>query len=300
MTSDPADLWSAVNATTIDERLVAQLLAEQFPQWSGLPLWAVAGGGNDHRMFRLGADLCVRVPSAAGYVPQVVKEQTWLPRLAPVLPLPVPEVCGRGRASARFPAPWSVYRWIEGRRPTPAEIRGDVRFATELAGFQVALRAADVAGAPGPGLHSAFRGGPPDHWDQEVRDLLGRLTGREHDVASALWEEALDASFAGAPVWVHGDIAIANLLVRDAPRLSAVVDFGCAAVGDPACDTVIRWTQFRGAARLAYVRHLALDEATWARGRGWALWKGLIMLSNTPPGQAEFARHVLDELLAEA
>jgi aminoglycoside phosphotransferase (APT) family kinase protein len=97
-------------------------------------------------------------------------------------------------------------------------------------------------------------------------------------------------------VWVHGDTAIANLLVGEDGRLRAVLDFGCSAVGDPACDTVMRWTRFRGAARGTFVRDLDVDDATWARGRGWALWKGLIMLTNRPAGQAAFARHVLDEL----
>jgi aminoglycoside phosphotransferase (APT) family kinase protein len=284
----------------IDERLVRRLLAEQFPRWADLPLRRVADGGNDHRMFRLGDELSVRLPSAAGYVPQVEKEQTWLPRLAPQLPLPIPDVRGAGRASEYFPASWSVYGWIAGRRPTAKEIREDDRFATDLAGFLVALRSADTSGAPAPGLHSAFRGGPPEHWDLEMRNLVLRLSGWERDLAVGLWRDALDAEFTGAPVWVHGDIAIANLLVHESARLSAVLDFGCAAVGDPACDTVLRWTQFHGAARRAYVRDLGVDDATWARGRGWALWKGLIMLTNRPPGQAEFARHVLDELFAEA
>ncbi len=287
-------------AARIDERLVRRLLAEQFPQWADLPLRVVVDGGNDHRMFRLGDELSVRLPSAAGYVPQVDKEQAWLRRLAPQLPLPIPDVRGMGRASAYFPAPWSVYGWINGRRPSPGEIRDNDRFAADLAGFLVALRSADTAGAPEPGLHSAYRGGPLEHWDLEMRDLVQRISGPERDRAVGLWRDALDASFTGAPVWVHGDITIANLLVNATPRLSAVVDFGCSAVGDPACDTIIRWTQFHGSARRAFVRKLRVDDATWARGRGWALWKALIMITNKPPEQAESARYVLDQLFAEA
>lgn len=297
--SDPA-ASPEVDAARIDERLVRRLLSEQFPRWADLPLRRVVDGGNDHRIFRLGDELSVRLPSAAGYVPQVEKEQTWLPRLAPQLPLPIPGVRGVGRASTYFPAPWSVYGWIAGRRPSPGEIRDDERFATDLAEFLVALRSADTAGAPGAGPHSAYRGGPLVHWDLEMRDLVQKVSGRERDLAVGLWRDALDAPFTGVAVWVHGDTAIANLVVEQTPRLSAVLDFGCSAVGDPACDTVLRWTQFHGAARHAYVRDLRVDDPTWARGRGWALWKALIMLTNKPPGQAEFARHVLDELFAEA
>jgi aminoglycoside phosphotransferase (APT) family kinase protein len=283
----------------VNWRLVQRLLAEQFPQWADFPVCRVLDGGNDHRMFRLGDSRSVRLPSAPGYVPQVHKEQVWLPRLAPQVPLPIPRVLGRGRPSSLFPAPWSVYGWIEGRRTTPDAGWHDERLAADLAAFLVALRSADVAGAPRPGLHSGFRGGPLHHWDDEMRDIVRRVSGRERDRAVGMWHDALDAPFSGPPVWVHGDTAIANLLVGKDGRLCAVLDFGCSAVGDPACDTVMRWTQFRGSARRVFVRGLRVDDATWARGRGWALWKALIMLTNRPAGQAEFARYVLDELFAE-
>jgi aminoglycoside phosphotransferase (APT) family kinase protein len=288
---------AAVDAARIDAELVRGLIAEQFPAWAHLPVRPVRAGGNDHRMFRLGDRLSVRLPSAPGYVPQVDKEQTWLPVLAGVAPLPIPVVHGRGRPSALFPAPWSVHGWIPGSPASQASIDDPVGFADDLAAFLVALRAADTAGAPAPGAHSAHRGGPVGHWDDEMQNLLHRVSGREQDLAVGMWRDALAAEHTGAPVWVHGDVAAANLLVRHG-RLSAVIDFGCAAVGDPACDTVPIWTFLRGDARAAFRRTLGLDDATEARGRGWALWKGLIMLTNRPPAQAEFARRVLDELFA--
>ncbi|MFC0681478.1 aminoglycoside phosphotransferase family protein [Lysobacter korlensis] len=286
-----------VDAASIDEALVRELLVEQFPQWRDLPIRPVEGGGNDHRNFRLGDALSVRLPSAPGYVPQVEKEQTWLPRLAPVLPLPIPTVHGTGRPSVRFPAPWSVYGWLPGETASTTDITDPVRLAAELAEFLVVLRSADTSGAPGPGLHSAFRGAPLDHLDDEMGALLERVQGSERDRAAGLWRDALAARYTDAPVWFHGDVSFHNLLIRDG-ELAAVIDFGCAGVGDPACDTVVVWTFLSGAARNAYRSGLAVDDATWARGRGWALWKGLIMITNKPPGQAEFARHVLDELFA--
>lgn len=288
-----------IDAAGIDEALVRTLLAEQFPEWASLPLRFVDHGGNDHRMFRLGDDLSVRLPSAPGYVPQVHKEQTWLPRLAPTVPVPIPTVRGVGRPSEHFPAPWSVYGWLEGQPLSTAGIDDPVRFAADLAAFLVALRSADTTDAPGPGLHSAFRGGPLQHWDEEMRDLLHRVHGRERDMAAGMWRDALAASFAGRPTWFHGDVAADNLLVRDG-RLAAVIDFGCSGVGDTTCDTVILWTYLRGPAREVFRHELGVDDATWARGRGWALWKALIMLTNKPPGQAEFGRMVLDELLTGA
>ncbi|MCR2764250.1 aminoglycoside phosphotransferase family protein [Microbacterium sp. zg.B48] len=292
MASEP----SAVDAARIDEKLVRMLVREQFPQWAQLSLTFVERGGNDHRMFRLGGDLVVRLPSAPGYVAQVQKEQQWLPRLAPAVPLPIPLVHGSGRPSRDFPAPWSIYSWLAGEPAARVSIDDPVGLAAALAEFLVALRHADTTGAPRPGQHSAFRGGPLQHWDDEMGDLFARLQGAQRADAQALWRDALDARSTGEPGWVHGDVSLNNLLMRDG-HLGAVIDFGCAAVGDPACDTVILWTFFTGEARAVFRRELAVDDATWTRGQGWALWKALIMLTNIPAQQRALADHVLDQLL---
>ncbi|MCP2636597.1 aminoglycoside phosphotransferase family protein [Microbacterium sp. HD4P20] len=288
----------AIDANQIDVALVQALVGEQFPQWSALPVRPVERGGNDHRMFRLGDELLVRLPAAPGYVPQVEKEQRWLPRLASSVPLRIPEVCGAGKTSELFGAPWSVYGWLDGQPASVSPIDDPVRLAGDVAEFLVALRQAPVTtDAPAPGLHSAFRGGPLKHWDDEMGDIIHRVHGRERDVAAGIWRDALDAEFTGPPVWFHGDVSVNNLLLTEG-RLSAVIDFGCSATGDPACDTVMLWTLFTGRAREQFRRTLDVDKATWARGRGWALWKSLIMITNKPPGQAEFARRVLNELIA--
>jgi aminoglycoside phosphotransferase (APT) family kinase protein len=288
-----------IHADRIDAALVRDLLAEQFPQWRDLPVRPVEHSGNDHRIFRLGDELSVRLPSAPWYVPQVEKEQTWLPRLAPHVPLPIPIVEGSGRASELFPAPWSVYRWMDGMPASRSDISDWTRFTATLAEFLVRLRDVDATGAPGPGPHSAWRGAPVSHWNDEVRDIIHRVHGRERDLAEGIWRDALAATDTERPRWFHGDVSLNNLLVRDG-ELVAVIDFGCSGAGDIACDTVFRWTAPDAAARSQYRRDYAVDEATWARGRGWALWKALIMITNKPPGQAEFARHVLDQLFADS
>ncbi|QIG41084.1 aminoglycoside phosphotransferase family protein [Microbacterium sp. 4R-513] len=286
-----------MDALRIDAALVRTLIAEQFPEWAGLPVRPVEPGGNDHRTFRLGDDLSVRLPSAPGYVAQVAKEQTWLPRLAAAVPLPIPEVRGVGAASELFPAPWSVYGWLPGEPLAAASVDDPVRLATDLAAFLDALRGADTTGAPPPGQHSAFRGCTVSVWDDEMRDILLRVDGWERDRAAGIWRDALEAPVQGSPVWFHGDVAVSNLLIRDG-ALGAVIDFGCSGVGDPACDTVMVWTSFDGRAREVFRNIYDVDEATWARGRGWAVWKALIMITNKPPAQRALARHVLDQLLA--
>lgn len=294
----------------VDEELVRGLLAEQAPRWRDLPLRPTAESSNDHHIFSLGDELSVRLPRASRCIPQVEKEQTWMPRLGDAgLPLAIPTVVHAGRPSRRYPAPWSIYDWIPGEVAASAASRASgasaasaasgasdrLRLAADLAGFLVRLRAVDATGGPPPGEHTAFRGAPLEHGDEEVRSILNRVPGRERDLAAGIWRDALEAAFSGPPVWFHGDVSLNNLLLRDG-RLHAVIDFGCAGVGDPACDTVIQWTAFTGAARELFRRDYGLDDATWARGRGWALWKGLIMITNKPPGQAEFARHVLDQV----
>lgn len=282
----------------IDAALVRSLVADQFPQWTTLPVTPVEPGGWDHRTFRLGENMLVRLPSAPGYVPQVAKEQTWLPRLASRLPLPIPEVLGAGRPTKRYPAPWSIYDWKPGEPAATAWIDDRVSFARDLGTFLAALRGGDASDGPLAGAHSAYRGAPLEHYDDETRDVLQRLRGRERDLAASIWDDALTAPFTGAPVWFHGDVTAPNLLVING-RLSAVIDFGCSGIGDPSCDTTIAWTFFDGASRRAFADTIALDEATWARGRGWALWKALITLASTTPGHADHARRVLDALFTD-
>ena len=175
-------------------------------------------------------------------------------------------------------------------------------FAEALAEFLTALRRIDPAGGPPPGRHNFFRGGPLTVYDAETRRALAALEGRiDTDAASTVWEAALAAAWQGPPVWFHGDVAAGNLLVKG-DRLSAVIDFGTSGVGDPSCDLAIAWTLFRGESRDAFRVAIGLDDATWARGRGWTLWKALITLAehiDTNPSEAVTAIRVIDGVLAD-
>ena len=286
----------------IDVALVRRLVAAQFPRWAGLPIEPVAFGGWDNRTFHLGEAMTVRLPSAAGYILQVEKEQRWLPILAPHLPLPIPVPLAKGRPGEGYPWPWSIYRWIDGEIATVERIADLRQFAMSLAQFLVALQRIDTSGGPPPGAHNFFRGGPLTVYDGETRQALAALTGTiDTDAARAVWETALAATWHGAPVWVHGDVAAGNLLVKDG-QLSAVIDFGTSGVGDPACDLAIAWTLFTGESREAFRNALPVDNATWARGRGWTLWKALITLAALPGTNARAvseSQRVLAEVLAD-
>lgn len=292
----------------IASQLVECLVAEQFPRWSHLPITPVALDGNDNTTFRLGDGLSARLPSAEAYVPQVDKEQHWLPRLAPLLPLPIPEPLARGQPGCDFPRPWSVYRWLDGVVATIDRIGDLPTFAADLAAFLSALYAIDPAGGPAAGAHSFFRGGPITALDADVRTALAALTGQiDTDVTAVAWEAALDSRWPGPDVWVHGDVTSTNLLVIDG-RLAAVIDFGCCAVGDPACDLTITWTLFHGESRRVFRKRLRFDDGTWSRGRGWALWKALNTLTKSSAeaegrrvrfGWRIGAREVIEEIIAE-
>ena len=148
--------------------------------------------------------------------------------------IPSVELEGRDRAQSGLPRPWSVYRWLPGRHATVERVRDLNLFAIDLADFLADLYRIDPAGGPAPGWHNFFRGGPLTTYDGEVRNALSVLRGEiDTDAATEVWDAAVAATWRGPDVWVHGDVTPSNLLVVDG-RLSAVIDFGCAAVGDPA------------------------------------------------------------------
>jgi aminoglycoside phosphotransferase (APT) family kinase protein len=244
--------------------------------------------------------MLVRLPRKANYAAQVEKEQRWLPVLAPMLPLPIPCPVAMGKPGIGYPWPWSVYRWLDGEPSTPGNIAGE-SFAQDLANFLHALYRIDATDGPAAGEHNFFRGGPVATYDREVRDAVSVLKGGLDMVtAVAVWEAALASQWELPGVWVHGDVASSNLLVRDG-RLVAVIDFGCSGVGDPACDLTIAWTLFSGTSREAFREAMAMDDAAWARARGWALWKALVLVSSEvgPPSLLSDAESVLNDLFAE-
>ncbi|MFC5911637.1 aminoglycoside phosphotransferase family protein [Streptacidiphilus monticola] len=283
-----------------DEELVGRLVAAEFPQWAGLPVTRVPSAGTDNAMYRLGAELVVRLPRRPGATEAVVKEQRWLPLLAPRLPLAVPEPLGTGAPSAEFPLPWSMLRWLDGADAVASPPDDPDLTAAQLAAFVTALRGIDATGGP-----HGFRSVPLIQRDAGVRADIAALDRRgmvDPAVATAAWESSLAADpWTGPPVWVHCDLLPGNLLV-DRGRLVAVIDFGGLNAGDPAADLLPAWTSFSGAARDTFRDLAAPDEATWLRGRGWALCFGFGALAyyhRTNPVLAAVARTAIAEALAD-
>ena len=268
-----------------DVALVRRLLAEQFPQWADLPIEPVASYGTDHDIYRLGDHLCARLPRIGWATAQAAKEAAWLPKLAPHLPLALPVQLAMGHPAEGYPFDWSVYTWLPGENAN-GTLADRQQAAVDLAAFVRALRRIDTTGAHPRPPHG--RGGPLAEGDEQVRRSILEL-GDRIDGAATLrsWEESLNAAaWDGPEVWVHGDLLPGNLLVVDG-RLSAVIDWGGLNVGDPACDLQPAWNVFAGDSRLRFHAELEVDDASWLRGRGWALYQAVSALPyywDTNPG----------------
>lgn len=283
-----------------DAALVRRLLAGQFPRWAELPIEKVPSYGTDHDIYRLGEHLCARLPRIGWATGQAAKEARWLPRLAPHLPLRLPVQLAMGQPAEGYPFGWSVYEWLPG-----ANANGTLddleRAAVELAAFIAALRRIDAAGAPSRARGG--RGGPLAEHDEGVRKSVAAL-GDRIDGAAALrsWQASLDApAWDGPEVWLHGDLLPGNLIVVDG-HLAAVIDWGGLNVGDPACDLQPAWNVFAGPSRARFRRELAVDEASWLRGRGWALLQAVVALPyywDTNPGMVRQASNALAQVLAD-
>lgn len=284
-----------------DVALVRRLLAAQFPEWAELEITPVSSYGTDHDIYRLGDGLAARLPRIDWATRQAAKEAEWLPRLAPHLPLALPVQVARGQAAEGYPFDWSVVEWLPGTNANDS-IDDLSRAAVDLAAFVRALRGIDTADAPQ--RRRGARGAPLAELDDSVRKSVALLDERfDREAALRAWEESLDApAWDGDEVWLHGDLLPGNLLVVDG-RLSAVIDWGGLGVGDPACDLQPAWNVFAGESRAVYRAELDVDDASWLRGRGWALLQAVNALPyywETNPGMVTQASHALDEVLAEA
>jgi len=284
-----------------DVALARQLVAAQFPEWAGLAVEAVPFRGTDNALYRLGDDKVVRLPTRPRTIRTLEKERRWLPRLAPHLPLSIPEPLAEGAPGEGYPFTWSVYRWLPGKTVIEAPISDLRQAAIDLAGFIRALQRFDPTGGPGPGEHNFGRGERLTNRDERVRAAIDTLGA--HDAVAA-WDKALNVpEWEGPPVWIHGDLDGRNVLVEDG-RLSAVLDFGSVGVGDPACDVMVAWKLFDAGSREVFRRELAVDDATWARARGWALSQALVALAyytlETNPVLVREAQMWLEELDAVA
>jgi aminoglycoside phosphotransferase (APT) family kinase protein len=213
----------------------------------------------------------------------------------------------KGAPGEGYPWSWSGYRWRHGENANSDRLANPADAAATLAQFIAALRRIDPTGGPLPGPHNSFRGVPLAARDARTRaaitSLEGTLDSGVLTAATAVWDVSLRAPARhDPPVWLHGDLQSGNLLAVNG-HLSAVIDFGCLGVGDPACDLIVAWNLFSAETRAIFRAALPTDDATWARGRGWALSVALIALpyyQTTNPALAAISRRTIAEVISDS
>ncbi|WP_028045729.1 aminoglycoside phosphotransferase family protein [Cellulomonas sp. URHE0023] len=284
-----------VDELDIPVDLVERLVADQLPQWSGLPLRRVASTGTDNAMFRLGDDLVVRMPRIHWAAGTVDHEARWLPKIE--LPVTIPRLLAVGRPGRGYPWTWSVLTWVPGDNPVLGELVDPVGLARDAAALVRSVRSLELSGG-------VTKAGPLRDRDVQVRKDIAALS---HDIdvslVTSVWEDALEtAEWTGERTWVHGDIAPGNLLLVD-DRLTGLIDFAGIGVGDPTLDLGIAWNLLPPPARAVFRDELAVDDVAWKRGRARALAQALVQLPyyrDTNPVLAANARHVIAEVTADA
>jgi aminoglycoside phosphotransferase (APT) family kinase protein len=282
----------------VDARLARRLLRDQHPDLAGLPLRRV-GTGWDNVIFRLGAELTVRIPRRALGAGLVDTELRWLPLLEEVLPLPVPTPVRAGRPTEHYPWSWSVCRYVPGR-PIAADVpvgRAGIRAATDLAGFLAALHVPAPAGAP----RNPVRGVALADRSEALRRALPAVGAADRARVAAAWRRALEASGPSTPAtWVHGDLHGLNVLAAGR-RISGVIDFGDLCAGDRATDLACAWLLLDAPGRRHLRAALAATDDQWERGRGWALYLSVMFLAHSAgaPGNERIGRRGLAEVLSD-
>lgn len=282
----------------INVDLVKELIAHQFPEFSDLEIKMVEKSGHENRTFHLGDNMSVRLPSGPSYASQIEKELTWLPIFKNQISLPIPSPIAKGVPSSKYPFNWIINPWIEGETVNYDNVCDLKELAVDLARFLKELQSIDASLGPLAGEHNFYRGGSLEVYDGETRDTLEKLKDVfDIGIIENIWNTALQSKYEDKPVWVHGDVAIGNLLVKDG-KLSSVIDFGILGTGDPACDYVMAWTFFDSESRQVFKEELNCDEETLNRAKGWALWKALISYDKNSTS-SQWAQYCIDELLKD-
>jgi aminoglycoside phosphotransferase (APT) family kinase protein len=298
----------------IDEASVRALVDRAVPEFVDHPLSRLGVSGSSNTLYRLGEDYLVRLPRQPGGTGTIAKEARWVPYLATALPAAVPEVVAVGEPGFGYPERWSIVRWIDGHTPNREATAGAASgLPRELAAVVATLRELPVPAAAleDPELQS-YRGGPLAAVDAATRSNLAdcrRLPELDLDLdaCARVWDAAAALPGFGDVAgrrWLHGDLLAENVLVHG-DRLTAVLDFGGLAVGDPTVDLIIAWELLDQPQRALFRSALDVDEPTWQRARAWALAIAVMTFPyywRTMPDRCaarlDMARAVLDDFSA--
>ncbi|MER6290800.1 aminoglycoside phosphotransferase family protein [Streptomyces sviceus] len=281
--------------------IVASLIREQFPRWSGKEIRLVSSTGTVHAIFRIGNELSARFPlrlaDAAETLAVLEQEAQASAELAQVSRFPVPEPVALGKPGAGYPMPWSVQTWLPGTIAFDADPSGSDAFAEDLAAFIAALRGAETRGRV---FNGENRGGVLTHHDDWMAQCFQESEGLlDVPRLRRTWEHFRELPRTGADVMSHGDLIPGNVLVAG-NRLGGVLDTGGFGPADPALDLVSAWHLLESGPRQVLRQTLRCDDLEWERGKAWAFEQAMGLVwyyLESNPTMSSMGRRTLDRIL---
>ncbi len=283
----------------ISASLVRGFLLSQFPEWAGLPLQLHEGSGTVSVVFRLGDALAVRLPRSPSFATEADLLVSVGEILPDDLPLEVPRLRAVGSPAAGYPCQWLITDWLPGSTPQAEELAHSQPAARDLGEFVARLRAIE----PGGFVVRHYRGEPLRRRDARTREAIVAVADEfDSDALIGVWSHALGIpDYTGPPHLFHGDLHTGNLLVQGG-SLTAVIDFGGSAIGDPSVDALSAWWVFSESTRSEFRSAGGFTDEMWERARGWALSVALIALPyyrESNPVFADMARRAIRQVLAD-
>lgn len=290
-----------VDQVDVTTEIVATLIREQFPRWSGRAIQPLSSTGTVHAIFRIGDGLSARFPlrlaDAAEVLAVLEREARASAELAQVSRFPVPEPVALGKPGAGYPMPWSVQTWLPGTVATDADPSGSDTFAEDLAAFIASLRDAETRGRVFDGDN---RGGVLSHHDDWMATCFEESEGLlDVPRLRRLWSHLRRLPRTAADVMSHGDLIPGNVLVAG-DRLGGVLDTGGFGPADPALDLISAWHLLQPGPRNVLRRALACDDLEWERGKAWAFEQAMGLVwyyVETNPKMSSMGRRTLDRIL---
>jgi aminoglycoside phosphotransferase (APT) family kinase protein len=285
----------------ISDELVRGLIANQFPEWAGVPIRRVASSGTINSIVRIGADLAARFPlqrsDPAARRTLLEREAEASVSFARCSPVPAPVPVAIGEPGPGYPMPWSVQTWVPGSPATDADLSMSIRFAKDLAALVGALRDLDTGGRSFEGENRGGALGAHDDW---VETCL-RHSEQLLDVPRLrdLWREFRALPRKQPDAMTHGDLIPGNVLVGGG-RLRGVLDSGGFGPADPALDVIVAWHLLETEARAVFRERLGCDELEWKRSKAWAFEQSIGAIwyyADSNQAMAAMGRRTLQRIL---
>ena len=282
---------------------VRELIANQFPEWSGLPITEFASQGTVNALFRVGGQLAARFPLQPAGVDETRRllesEAAAARELLGRTPFTTPEPVAIGDPGAGFPLPWSVQTWLSGTTATEVDPGSSMAFAEDLATFIQGVRSIDTLGRT---FARSGRGGDlhaHDAWMQTCFQHSEQLLDTPR--LRRLWDAFRELPRIAADVMTHGDLIPGNVLVSEG-RLVGVIDVGGLGSADPALDLVGAWHLLETKPRQVLRERLACDDLDWQRGKAWAFEQAMGVVwyyVDSNPAMTQMGRRTLDRIMAD-